>query len=121
MKNHLLFCLLIAHLFFQKKLIAQEPLPAMGQYTPPELGMKECSFDKDAEAVVLFDDAKADYDDNNHLITIRRVRIKILNERGLGQGNIRIRFFSKDDFENIQDVTAQTVNLDENGRIITTI
>src|SRR5580765_6308943 len=72
---------------------SQSTLPAYAVYTNPEIEMKECPFDKDADAVILFDEAVSNYDDEYKLITTRRIRIKILNQRGLDRANIVIPFF----------------------------
>jgi hypothetical protein len=91
---------------------AQSNLPAYGVFTDEEVKMKECSFEKNAEAIVLLDDAFTDYDDNG-MITTRRTRIKILNERGIDHGNITIHFYSKDDIEYIRNIEGMSFT--ENG------
>src|SRR5689334_1927856 len=85
---------------------AQSNLPEFGNFTNSEINLKECPFEKDAEAVVIFDDASGDYDDDHHLITTRRIRIKILNERGLDRATIEIPFYAKDEFEFIRNIEA---------------
>jgi len=104
--NCLYIILLIT--FANQKLLSQSTLPSFGNYTPEELNMKECSFDKDADAVVLLDEAFSNYDDEWQLRTTRRIRIKILNERGIDQGNIVIPFYSRDKFEYITDIQGIT-------------
>jgi transglutaminase-like putative cysteine protease len=99
---------LITLSIFSSSIIAQSGLPEFGVYSSVELNMKECAFDKDADAVVLLDEAFSNYDDEWHLITARRIRIKILNERGIDRGNIVIRFYSKDNFEYIRDIEGLT-------------
>jgi hypothetical protein len=91
-------------LLTSQNLSAQSSSPTFGAYSAEELNMRECSFDKDANAIVLLDEAFSDYDDDWELITKRRVRIKILNEKGIGQGNIIIPFYSKDKFEYIRNI-----------------
>jgi hypothetical protein len=93
---------------FSRFIIAQSSLPEFGIYGAEEVNMKECSFDKDADAVVLLDEAFSNYDDEWQLVTSRRIRIKILNERGIDRGNIVIRFYSKGDFEFIRNVEGLT-------------
>ena|SRR5438552_5650484 len=95
----ILFILLVS-----QNLSAQSSLPTFGAYSAEELNMKECSFDKEANAIVLLDEAFSDYDDDWELITKRRVRIKILNEKGIAQGNIVIPFYSRDKFEYIRNI-----------------
>ncbi|HMG67985.1 MAG TPA: DUF3857 domain-containing protein [Chitinophagaceae bacterium] len=92
------------------KLPAQSTLPQFGSYTSEEIGMKECLFEKEANAVVLLDEAFSNYDDDWALVTSRRVRIKILNEKGVDRGNITIPFYSKDKFEFIRNIKGITFN-----------
>jgi hypothetical protein len=100
--------LLLLLIFSTGKLVAQSDLPEFGFYSNDEVAMKECAMDKDAEAVVLLDEAYSHYDDNYQLITERRIRIKILNQRGLDRGSIKIPFYSKGGFEIIRSIEAVT-------------
>lgn len=120
MKYRLSIFILILILSAQR-IAAQTSLPDYGEFTEEEKTMTVCSFDKEADAVILFDQASSGYDDEYHLITQHRVRIKILNERAIDRGNIRIWFYSKDKFEYISDVagitydpkTGETTTLDK--------
>jgi transglutaminase-like putative cysteine protease len=96
--------LLLPLSFFFQRISAQPNLPQFGVYSEEEINMTGCSFEKDAEAVVLLDEAYSDWSDNYQLVTTRRIRIKILNERGLDRGNITIPFYSKEDFEFIKNI-----------------
>jgi len=96
-----------------EKINSQSALPEFGVYSNVEMDMKECSFDKDADAIVLLDEAFSNYDDGYQLITTRRIRIKILNERGIDRGNITIPIYSKDGFEYIRNIEGLTYN--DNG------
>jgi len=91
-------------------LYAQTTPPDIGFYSDEERNMTTCEFDKDAEAVVLFDYAFSDHDEEYHLITTRRIRIKILTDKGIERGNISIPFWSKDKFEFIHGIEGQTYN-----------
>src|SRR6187397_1095825 len=95
---------------------SQMDFPEFGKFTAEEISLKQCSFDPEAEAIILLDKAVVNYDDDYHMITERRVRIKILNEKGLDRANIIIPFYHKDDFEYISKVEASTFNFDESGR-----
>ena len=55
-------------------------IPAFGSVEKSELEMKECDFDKNAEAVVLFDNAELEELDDLNLI--HHIRIKILTNKG---------------------------------------
>jgi Domain of Unknown Function with PDB structure (DUF3857) len=83
-----------------------------------ELAMKECPFDKEANAVMLLDEAVSDHDDEYHFITYHHVRIKILNEKGFDAANVSLRFWRKDDFEFIDMLDAMVTNVDPSGRVI---
>jgi hypothetical protein len=85
-------------------------LPAFGDYSPAEMNLKECSFDKNADAIILLDEAVSDHDEEYRLVTRRRIRIKIFNQREIDRGNIRIRFYSKDQFEFISEIRGITFN-----------
>lgn len=106
-------------LFSQKK----ENIPEFGKVDKADLEMKECDFDKNAEAVVLFDVAKVVFNVHTYSIyaeTTRHIRIKILKNKGLDQANIKILYYSYDQTETIKDINAQTYNLDASGNIVAT-
>ena len=107
--------LFIASLFFCKIIYSQQEFPAFGSFSLEEITMKQCSFDPEADAVVLLDKAFANYDDNYRLITERRIRIKILKEKAIDRANIAIQFYSKDDYEYISKIEASTYNFDAAG------
>src|SRR5258706_11394064 len=116
MRCHLiLWCICISPLLY-----CQSNVPVFGYNTGEEINLKECPFEKNAGAVILFDDAVSDHDDDWRLITHRRIKIKILNQREVDQGNIRIRFYSKDKFEYIDNVHGVTTNY-ENGAFQTSM
>jgi hypothetical protein len=98
---------------------AQE-ITEFGQFSFNEIDMKECSFDKGAEAVILFDKATSNYNDQYNLITERRIRFKILKEKAISRGNISIYFTSKNDFETIARIRGIVGSYDENGNFIST-
>ncbi|MFM2358097.1 MAG: hypothetical protein RLY16_89, partial [Bacteroidota bacterium] len=99
--------------------------PEFGKVSKEELQINSCEFDPGAAAMVIFDVAEAacilnlnSY--NNPLSTFldRHVRIKILNDKGLDHGNIKIRFRSYDMAEQINKLQGQTYNLDASGNIV---
>jgi hypothetical protein len=89
-----------------------QDFPDLGRLKSEELKMTECTFDKDAEAVILMHDAYADHDDEHKLITKHRVRIKILKEKGISHADIRIPYYSKDNFESIDNIKGTIYNHD---------
>jgi hypothetical protein len=107
---------------------AQKDVPAYGKIDKADLETKECSFDNTAEAMVLFDVGEVYCNLNLHSVTnnvlrtelTRHVRIKILNEKGFDKANIRIRYYADRGLESINDISAQTINLDASGNIVYT-
>ncbi len=98
-----------------------QPIPAFGEVQKSELEMKDCVFDKNAEAMVLFDEAKVYCNYYNWLGVSndleRRVRIKILSDKGLAWANVHLLYYSYEQLERIVDLQAQTYNLDPSGNI----
>jgi len=118
---------LLALLFSVITTSAQKDIPGYGKISKEELAMKDCDFDKAAEAVVLFDVAEVYCDLNltsayNPITTQmdRHVRIKILNQKGTDAANIRIRYINISGAEDIKNLSAQTVNLDASGNPVVT-
>lgn len=110
-------------------LSAQEfaKLPDFGKVDKSELEMTECSFDKNAPAMVLFDEGESVFQLNLNAMmspifqqTVHRVRMKIFNKKGFNYANIRIRYFTQDKEVSIKSLSAQTYNLDASGNIIIT-
>jgi hypothetical protein len=98
---------------------AQTDIPAYGKIDKKDLEMKTCDFDKDAEALVLFDVGEFTASINSGTIqNIRRIRIKILKDKGLERANVHIKYYSVRGYETVTDIAAQTYNLDAAGNII---
>ncbi|HTF27911.1 MAG TPA: DUF3857 domain-containing protein [Flavitalea sp.] len=93
--------------------VLSQDFPDYGIIPARDIQMKECPFDKEADAVVLAREAFADHDESYKLITHHRVRLKILREKGMEYADIRIRYYSKDNFESIDLVRGKIYN--ENG------
>lgn len=96
---------------------AQKTLPEFGEITASERALAECSFDKEAEAVVIFDEASADYNYQHNLIFTRRTRLKILKPRGNRHGDIAIHYIHKEDAEDISSIEAYTCNYTNSGTV----
>ncbi len=103
-------------------IFAQKEIPDYGKIDKADLQLKECEFDKDAEAYKLlsFSDVHYDIAGDIEIITDSRTRIKILKDKGLDEANIKVRFYSKDRYENINNISGVTYNLDEGGNVVTT-
>src|SRR6185436_10372195 len=108
--------ILIIILFVSTSICGQSEFPAFGTFSAQEVNMKQCSFDPEADAIILLDKAVVNYDDDYHLITERRIRIKILTQKGVERADISIPFYSRDDYEFLSRVEAYTYNFDEAGR-----
>jgi hypothetical protein len=95
-------------------------VPAFGKVEKADLEMKQCEFDKNAEAMVLFDVGEL-YCDIAGMIRMeleKHVRIKILSDKGKDRADIHIRFIGFKNEESIKNLQAQTYNLDEAGNIV---
>ncbi len=104
-------------------IFAQKEIPKFGDIDKADLQMKECEFDKDAEAYKLLDYGNVQYlilGDKFNILTERRTRIKILKEKGLDEANIKIDFYSSDDYERISEISGVTYNLDNSGNVVKT-
>ena len=108
------------------KLSAQNTkLPEFGKVDPSELQLKECSFDKNAGAMVLFSEGeslfKLDLNVTNPVFrqTEYHVRIKIFKKDGFDQANVKLLYPIRSDVS-IKHLSAQTYNLDASGNVVVT-
>lgn len=121
------FFLSLLFLFLNVDAQQMVKLPGFGEVNKAELKMTECAFDKGAAAMVIFDEAESVFRLNLSSPTIpfleqtdHRIRIKIFNERGFENANIKIRYPTSDKTVSIIRLNAQTYNLDESGNIVIT-
>lgn len=91
-----------------------------GAFTQEEKLLKQVSFDKEADAVILFDVANASYNEAYNLIIERRIRIKILKEKGINNANIEIPFYTQNGFETITGIRGVTYSVNSTGTSIET-
>ena len=91
-----------------------------GKVDKEDLEMKECDFDKNAEAVVLYDGGDFVEYTNQPMELRKHIRIKILSEKGLDRANIKLNFIKYNKEESIRDIEAQTYNLDASGNVVVT-
>lgn len=113
--------LLLQPAFAQKN----KTFPDFGKVTVEELEMKDCDFDKNADAVVLFNVAESvcllNLNSSFNPVTYsteHHIRIKILKSSGLKNADIHIPYYLTGG-ERIKSLSAQTYNLDASGNIIT--
>lgn len=97
---------------------AQE-FPQFGIPTQGDLAIKSCSFDPDAEAIILSHEAVSYYNDEYNLLTSHHYRIKILKEKGKHYGEITIPYYSDGDFEYIDQLEAVVNNKEADGSLTT--
>lgn len=95
---------------------AQTPTPTpaaqdFGKVDKVDLEMTACDFEKDANAEVLFDKSTVYFDTQYNIITERHKRIKIFNDHGKDEANIRIPYYSFNRAEYVNGLQAQTINL----------
>ncbi|MGZ3872356.1 MAG: DUF3857 domain-containing protein, partial [Mucilaginibacter sp.] len=91
-----------------------------GQIDMSDLKLTTCDFEKDANAMVLFDKTDVNTVKDITIITRHR-RVKILNERGLNEANVTIGYYSRNHFEKIRDIKAQTIDLDHDTIKVTPV
>ncbi|MXV52356.1 DUF3857 domain-containing protein [Pedobacter sp. HMF7647] len=82
-----------------------------GKIKKEDLELKNCDFEKDASAMVLFNKGSMYYNDDFSIVVEHHKRIKIFSEAGKKQGDIRIEYYGGNRFETITDIQAQVFNL----------
>ncbi len=113
-----LLCLILARHSF-----AQDKLPAFGKIEKADLQATSCSYDANAEAEWLIDVGEVMYNLTPGAVYIQtdhRCRIKILNEKGIDNADVKIHYYSKDNYEAITNVDGYVYNLDDAGNVVTT-
>ena len=91
------------------------PIAKYGFVDTADLKMKSCEFEKDANAMVLFDRAEMALG-VPEIIMERQRRVKVFNDNGKEEANIRIELNNRFGEENITGLEGETINL-ENGKI----
>jgi hypothetical protein len=91
---------------------------AFGKIDKADLELKECEFEKDANSMVLFNKGELYYDDNLNIVIQHHKRIKIFNENGKKQADVRIEYYGGNRFEYITALQGQIYNLTD-GKIET--
>lgn len=112
----LTLCLLASGVKAQTTTPTDEPY---GKIDKEDLEMKACDFEKDANAEVLIDKGDLYYDQQLRVVVDYHKRIKIFNDNGKEQANIKIRYLSDLNAEYITGLQAETVNI-EDGKVVVT-
>ena len=106
------------------QVIAQKGQPGFGKVDKADIEMKDCEFDKGADALVLIDYGNMFYDRGTvgfsafKTVYERRTRIKILKEKGISQADIEIPFYTQNNEEKILKFNANTYNLYLSGKMV---
>jgi hypothetical protein len=82
-----------------------------GKIDIADLEMKACDFEKSANAEVLFNKSNVYFNNNYDIVTEIHKRVKIFNDNGKDNANVRIEFYGGDRSEYISGIQAQTINL----------
>ncbi|HEV7332187.1 MAG TPA: DUF3857 domain-containing protein [Flavisolibacter sp.] len=94
-------------------------VPPFGQVSKEDLLLKTCEFDDKAEAMVLLDDGVLQFVYGSGMELKRRIRIKILNSKGLDWANVHLPYrLITGGSQYISDLEAQTYNLDAAGNVV---
>jgi hypothetical protein len=113
--NKILTTLLLGAIAFAASAQAPTNTPPdvmpFGKVSVADLQLKACEFEKDANAEVLFDKGTAYFDMQFNVLLERHKRIKIFNENGLKEAEVRIPFQGGNRLEFITGLQAQTINL----------
>lgn len=91
-----------------------------GKVSEQEINLKEVSFEKDADAVILSEEGKIDLTPSNYYLTVKR-RIKILTEKGIDEANIELSYYSKNKNESVSSIKANTINIENGQPVISAI
>jgi len=112
MKKTFTLIITICTFIFINRLQAQNQTQTMpfGKVDMADLQLKQCDFEKDANAMVLFDKCDLYFDSQYNVITEHHKRIKIFNDKGKDQADIRIEFKGGHRDESITDIQIETIN-----------
>lgn len=102
---------------------AQKELPAYGKIDNAEFAIKQCDYDPDAEAEILLNTADMMFTVSTNIVSTEvtyRVRVKILKEKGVDRGNIRIPYYHPTNASNISKIEGTTYNMDASGAVTAT-
>lgn len=82
----------------------------LGKVSEQEVKLNQVPFEKDADAVILFEEGKMELTPANYYLTVKR-RIKILTEKGIDEANIQLSYYSKNKREAISGIKGSTINI----------
>ncbi|WP_336514315.1 DUF3857 domain-containing protein [Pollutibacter soli] len=94
-----------------------------GEVARTDLELKNSAIDKNAEAEVIFETQEQEVNIFSGIGEVKlRVhrRLKIYNEKGLDEANVKISYIAKNGLQNVSKLEAQTYNLDASGNVVIT-
>jgi hypothetical protein len=95
-------------------------LAPFGKVDIADLKLSDCSYENGANAEILFDYADV-ITTVDSLVMLRHKRIKIFNANATDLANIRLPYLSRDKYENILFIEAQTIRLENDQVVITKV
>jgi hypothetical protein len=108
----LLMCALFTTVKAQTPTETAQTTQPYGKVDIADLEFKTCDFEKDANAEVLFSKGLTYFGADLYNITQEiHKRVKIFNEHGKSEADIRIKYFSGNRLEYITGIQAETINL----------
>lgn len=112
--------ILLLLIIFVQSASAQNAFPKFGKCTQEELDLKECAFEPDAEAVVLYDIGEISFaviGGRYQTIYTRRLKVKVFTKAGLDFAEFSIPYYKgSEGNEKIMHLQGNTYNL-ENGKL----
>ena len=114
---NVLLLLLLCFLTIPNPAQAAPNFPKWGKVSKAETELKKVPYDSEAHAVVLVHTGRLSYLNGKFLIK-KYIRIKILDNEGISEGNVALPYYSKNRLERIDNVKAQTLEILENGKVV---
>ncbi|MFN8256900.1 MAG: DUF3857 domain-containing protein [Bacteroidales bacterium] len=113
-----LLLIVAINLSFARIATSQKAPMKWGKLSNEEIALKSCELDTSANAVVLCDYGEIWFIPGKPIEVMRHKRIKILKKAGIDEyANVSVPFYADDNMEDINNVDAQTINVDPNGKI----
>ncbi|WP_207421681.1 DUF3857 domain-containing protein [Desertivirga brevis] len=98
---------------------SQNLIQPFGKVDQADVDLKECSFEKDAHAMVLFDKGDVYFDFQFDIVMERHKRMKIFDDKARDEANVRIEYDSYNNYEQVYEISAQTINYVNGKPVIT--
>lgn len=82
--------------------------------------MKSFPADTNATAVILCDLGDVNFDQNDDIVFIRHMRVKILTKAGFALGSCEIPYKKEDGIQRVEDIEGMTYMLGQDGSVTET-